>query len=108
MRFAKMALMMLAAGLLLWGVTGLALAQTQSTPGFTDSSYPSDYYRPPSTTNGIHPNEGGKITLEPMQAPVSDHAASGFHMGEGATSAASSNTPAQNAQDRPMVPLAGD
>lgn len=108
-RWSTLLMILLAVGLLGWGVPGLALAQSaQSPPGFTDSSYPSDYYRPPATGNGIHTEADGKIPLVPMQAPVADHAASGFRMGEGATSTPTASAPAQNAPDRPMVPVAGD
>jgi hypothetical protein len=102
----KMFLVMLAAGLLVLGVQGLAMAQ--STPGFTDPSYPSDYYRPANTSGAIPRDSEGRTQLEPISPPVADHAAMGVHVGEGATSGATASTSNQNAPSRPMVPVAGD
>jgi hypothetical protein len=105
--FMKMFLVVLTASLLALGVQSLAMAQ-QSTPGFTDPSYPSDYYRPANTSGGISTDSAGRIHLEPMAPPVADHAAMGVHMGEGTTSGATASTSDQNAPSRPMVPVAGD
>jgi hypothetical protein len=104
--FMKMFLVVLTAGLLVLEVQGLAMAQ--STPGFTDPSYPSDYYRPANTSGGISTDSAGRIHLEPMAPPVADHAAMGVHMGDGTTSGATASTSDQNAPSRPMVPVAGD
>jgi hypothetical protein len=105
MRYTKLVLVLLVIGLL-GGLQGLAVAQT--TQGFTDPSYPSDYYRPATTSGGITTDAAGRIHLEPMAPPVADHAAMGVHMGEGATSGATASTSGQDAPSRPMVPVAGD
>ncbi len=59
MQNREMLLAILVIGLLVWGAEGVALAQGY--PGFTDKSYPSDYYRVQDPSGWIHTNANGWI-----------------------------------------------
>jgi hypothetical protein len=63
MRLAKLFLVLLAAGLLVWGVQGVALAQ----------SYPVDSNQAADSSGWIHTDSEGRIQMSPSE-PAADQA----------------------------------
>jgi hypothetical protein len=64
MRLTQLFLVVLAAGLLVWGAQGLALAQ----------SYPADYNQAQDSSGWIHTDSEGRIQMSPSE-PAGDQAA---------------------------------
>ena len=90
MRLTKLFLVLLAAGLLVWGVQGVALAQ----------SYPADYNQASDSNGWIHTDSEGWIHLSPLE-PAADQAAMGVHMeGVGESTA---STPPEDSSDSTAV-----
>jgi hypothetical protein len=91
MRFTKLLLVLLSAGLLVWGAQSLALAQ----------NYPSDYNQTPDSNSWIHTGSEGWIHLSPLEG-AADTATMGVHMHKGAEESTASEPP-QDSSDSSAV-----
>ena len=72
-RLTRLFLVLLAAGLLMWGAQGVALAQ----------GYPADYNSPADTSGWIHTNSNGQSGMSPSKS-ATDQATMGDQMENGA------------------------
>jgi hypothetical protein len=91
MRLTKLFLVLLAAGLLVWGAQGVALAQ----------SYPADYNQAADSSGWIHTDSEGWIHLSPLGG-APDSATMGVHIDRGAEEPTAS-APPQDSSDLPAV-----
>jgi hypothetical protein len=81
-RLTKLFLLLLAAGLLVWGAQGVALAQ----------SYPADYNQASDSNGWIHTDSEGWIHLSPLES-APDTASMGVRMEKGAEESTASTPP---------------